>query len=713
MTRFVPAVAALLLCSCSSISAQIQQGLTCTTSSVPLMMHAEAITDPIGEIEIDCAGGSPSAQAIENITIQLNVPITNRIDSHNDTDAVLTADSGSGPVAITTPGVLMSPNTVVWNGAKFPLSPTGTVSLRFSNIRVNATAATPSPGGQILANIVVGGNILDINKESLLAGTTFVGLYSNYSGKIVCTQAGASVPDNLSFSQFISAGAVFTTTRVTEGFASALVSKSDPANLNADTGDRILVNFTGLSPKATLYVPMAIAGSDATRPTAGGDFGVPASGGIYTSSASSGSLLLALVKGADSNGAGGALLFNRPSPGSPAVVLDNLEIVPVGADGSAMVVYEVIDSSDTTQETAQFPTFLSVPPSGSGVTYVSNEMAMLAPVSTVTSADPTAPVPRFIATVAPNDCSVMGDCSAIYFPHLSVSPASFNLTQTAGLKTSQLITITNTGENTFGWSSVIGYANGSGTGWLSLDPASWSAPGGATLMVDTTNVQPGTYAATIGINAGSAGSAQIPVTLTVTPAAGPFIRSVSSSANFQGPIVAGSLGTIFGGNFTEPVTVTVGGQTAQILYSSSSQINLLVPASLAGQAVAEIVVSNNGTSMAPWLVPLAPFSPAIFPGAVLNQDNTVNGTAHLAPPGTALQIFGTGISTGGTVTGQIAGQTYTPEYAGPAPGLPGVQQVNVRIPANYPPGQYFLQICESGSGSLPVCSPPAWLQVGK
>jgi uncharacterized protein (TIGR03437 family) len=65
------------------------------------------------------------------------------------------------------------------------------------------------------------------------------------------------------------------------------------------------------------------------------------------------------------------------------------------------------------------------------------------------------------------------------------------------------------------------------------------------------------------------------------------------------------------------------------------------------------------------------------------------------------------------VTGQIAGQTYTPEYAGPAPGLPGVQQVNVRIPANYAAGQYFLQICESGGGSLPVCSPPTWLVVGQ
>jgi uncharacterized protein (TIGR03437 family) len=168
-----------------------------------------------------------------------------------------------------------------------------------------------------------------------------------------------------------------------------------------------------------------------------------------------------------------------------------------------------------------------------------------------------------------------------------------------------------------------------------------------------------------------------------------------------------------GASFTAPVTVTFDALPAQILFSNNRQINLLVPAALAGRVSTQLVVSNNGAAMAPVTVLLAPFSPGIFPGAVLNQDNTVNGAAHPAPPGAAVQIWGTGISLGGVVTGLLAGQPLIPEYAGPAPGLPGVQQVNLRIPAGFTPGQVFLQICEAAGASAPVCSPPAWLVVGQ
>jgi uncharacterized protein (TIGR03437 family) len=552
-----------------------------------------------------------------------------------------------------------------------------------------------------------------VNKASLLLGTTYSSLYSNLSSELVCTQFGASVPPGLSFSQFIAGHAAFNTTRITEGFASVLASKLDEQNYNADSGHRILVRYTGLSPLAHLFVPVAVAGSDAIVPTAGGDFGVPASGGKYASSVSGGTLLLSLVTGADANGAGGTPLFVPPAPPSAAISFDALAEVAVAADGSANAVYEVMDSSDTTMETAQFPTFLSVPPSGSGIAFVSDEKVMLAPVSTVMTASTTAPVPRFLQTIAPNDCALVGDCSAVYFPHLAVDTNSLDFTQPAGIATSQLLDIMNTGKGPMSWTSTIVYQNGSGSGWLTLTPSAWSSAGDVTVLADATNVMPGVVKATILIDAGPfAGSAQVGVTLNVGAPAAPSIRSVTSSANFFGPITAGSLATIMGASFTAPVTVTFDGLPAQILFSNNRQINLLVPAALAGHLSTQIVVSNNGVAMAPVSVLLAPFSPGIFPGAVLNQDNTVNGAAHPAPPGTAVQIFGTGVSTAGVVTGRIAGQPYIPEYAGPAPGLPGVQQVNLRIPTGMLPNQYFLQICEVWGASPPVCSPPAWLVVG-
>jgi uncharacterized protein (TIGR03437 family) len=677
------------------------------------MMHAEEITDAVGAIEIDCAGGPPSASMIENVTIQLNLPVTNRIVAPNITDAVFTADSGSGPVAVSSQGLLMFTYNVVWNDVHLTLSPTGAIILRISNIRVDSTAAVPSPNGQVTADVIVGGDIIEVNQPSLSVGTTFTSLYSSNSTKLVCAQSGATVPSTLSFSQFIAAKAVFTSTRLTEGFASALLPKSDTNNFDADTGDRILVTFTDLSPLANLYVPVAVAGSDAIVPTAGGDLGIPEAGGTYAPNANGGSLVLSLVIGADANGAGGTPLY--VPTGSAPVKFDKLAQIPVSSAGSATIVYEVMDASDTTQETAQFPTFLAVPPSGNGVTYTSNETVTIAPVSTVLVADPTAPVPRFVETEAPSDCAIIGDCNAPYFPHLSVSPSSMNFQVVTGSTSSQFLDINNLGSGPLNWSATIVYADGSGTGWLSLTPTSWDAAGGTNVTVDATHVNPGVWNATILISAGpTAGQAEVGVTANVTATGNPTIRSVTSSANFFGSATAGSLATIMGTAFVAPVTVTFDGQPGQIFASNGTQINVLVPASLAGQASTQVVVSNNGLAMPAYTAPLAAFSPGIFPGAVLNQDFSVNGSAHPAAPGSVVQIWGTGISASGVVTGLIGDQPSVPEYAGPAPGYTGVQQVNVPIPANESPGNYLLQLCESATaGGTQVCSPPVSLVVGK
>jgi uncharacterized protein (TIGR03437 family) len=710
MFRLLPV--GLLLLAASSLAHAGATSLICTTSATPLIMHAEEITDAVGSIEIVCTGGPPSASMVENVTIQLNLPVSNRINAQNVTDAVLTADSGSGPMPVSSQGLLMFTYNVVWNDVHLTLSPTGAIILRISNIRVDSTAATPSPGGQITADVIVGGDIIDVNQPSLSVGTTFTSLYSNNSTKLVCAQSGATVPGTLSFSQFIAAKAAFTSTRVTEGFATALLPKSDPDNYDADTGDRILVTFTDLSPLATLYVPVAVAGSDAIVPTAGGDLGVPEAGGTYAPNTNGGSLLLSLVSGADANGAGGTPLY--VPTGSAPVTFDSLVPIPVSSAGSASIVYEVMDANDSTQETAQFPTFLAVPPSGNGITYTSNETVTLAPVSTVLTASITAPVPRFVQTEAPNDCAIIGDCNAPYFPHLSVSPSSMNFTVATGSTSSQFLDINNLGSGQLTWSATIVYADGSGTGWLSLSPTSWDAAGGTNVTVDATHVNPGVWNATILITAGPiAGQAEVGVTANVTPTGNPTIRTVTSSANIFGPATAGSLAMITGTGFVAPVTITFDGQAAQILASNSTNLNVLVPASLAGQASTQLVVSNNGIPMPAYTVPLAAFSPGIFSGAVLNQDYSVNGSAHPAAPGSVVQVWGTGVSASGVVTGLIGGQPSVPEYAGPAPGYLGVQQVNVPIPAGDSPGNYLLQICESATaGGTQVCSPPVSLVIG-
>ena len=77
-------------------------------------------------------------------------------------------------------------------------------------------------------------------------------------------------------------------------------------------------------------------------------------------------------------------------------------------------------------------------------------------------------------------------------------------------------------------------------------------------------------------------------------------------------------------------------------------------------------------------------APAIFSGAILNQDYSQNKPSSPAPTGSVIQIFLTGLPATG-VTGKIHDRdNLTPYYAGPAPGFVGVQQVNLVVPADLP-----------------------------
>jgi uncharacterized protein (TIGR03437 family) len=162
------------------------------------------------------------------------------------------------------------------------------------------------------------------------------------------------------------------------------------------------------------------------------------------------------------------------------------------------------------------------------------------------------------------------------------------------------------------------------------------------------------------------------------------------------------LGANLSGN---SVTVSLDGSVAVLLYVGASQINFQVPANLGTKTSATLVVTVDGSSSAPQTVALAPAWPAIFAHGVLNQDNTQNAAATPAVAGSILQIFATGIPASATVSVQIADRkNLVPLYAGVAPGLTGVQQVNAAIPADLAAGATQLIVCAS-AGSGPACSP--------
>ena len=457
--------------------------LTCTASAAPPIVHGEGITERTSDIFFNCSGGTPNATLNVNVFIFLNVNITNRLTSASSntlTGISFTADNGSGPQSIG-PAALNGPGSLVFNGATFTLSSSGSVTLQLSGLRGAANELDFDSNKSIQVLIGVNSNTaFSLPSNQLTVGYPAHGLYVAFSGDLVCTQGGSPTPQNIaSFASFLSARSTFTSTRVTEGFPDSFGPKSAVQSLNADTGTRIVVQYSGFPPGASLFVPTVVAGSDATQPTAGGDLGVSASGGKYTPSANS-SLLLSFVRYTDANGAGGTPAYLPGLPGSGAVTFDSMSEVTL-TNGSGIAVYEVVDANSSIQESAQFPTFLALAPSGSGASITTSENVSLGPISTVQTATATDPIPRFEQITPPADCSIVGDCGAHYFPVLSVQETSLKYAaQASGITQTDYVQVQNSSGGLLQWTASVTYLNGSG--WLVVSPTSGQNDG--TIRVD-------------------------------------------------------------------------------------------------------------------------------------------------------------------------------------------------------------------------------------
>jgi uncharacterized protein (TIGR03437 family) len=166
--------------------------------------------------------------------------------------------------------------------------------------------------------------------------------------------------------------------------------------------------------------------------------------------------------------------------------------------------------------------------------------------------------------------------------------------------------------------------------------------------------------------------------------------------------------TILGGT-----SVLFDGTAAPLLYAAANQINAVVPFALSGKTATQVTVTAQGQVIAAVALPVAATVPAIFtesstgvgPGAILNQDSTVNSPSNPAAKGSIVSIFATGAgqtsppSLDGQITGtvlpmpilpvsvQIGGLDAKLQFAGAAPGLiSGVLQVNALIPLDAPSG---------------------------
>jgi uncharacterized protein (TIGR03437 family) len=685
--------------------------LICVTSAGTRVVHSEGIAERIGNIVLTCSGGAPGATISGNVSLFLAVNDTNRIQPGGSLDVSLMIDNSGTPQPANVPAVLTSATSIGWNGLSFTLSPSGTAVLTISNVRANVAQSSSMFLRAYLS--FTGESTLALTSSQLMVAVPITSLFSMSSSALFCPANGSPLPHTLNFENLLSTGTIFNTTRVTEGYPDAFGSKSDPSNATSDTGTRIILQFSGFPSVARLFVPTFVAGSTADIPTAAGDLGLTASGGQYTPG--KGQLLLALVSGADTNGAGGTV---PAAPAATTAFNDVAEIPLSGGAGNA--VYEVVDANPYVRESAQIPTWLgSAGFASDSVQPIEN--VFLAPVSTVITASPDAPVPRFKAVTPPSDCGLLGDCKANYFPHLSADTTPIAATVALNQIQRFYPTIRNTGSGAMAWNASVQYTSGSN--WITLTGA--QGVNGSPLRIDVVpaGLAPGVYQANVVIDAGAAGTETISVTATVVAAVPkPLIKAVTSSAApFNAGVVPDSLVTIWGENLAgNAVVVTFDGIPANLLYVGPTQINVHVPASAtgfvgnSGSRGVFVIVAVDGQYSPVFGAGMLDLAPAIFTGGVVNQDTTINSASAPAPVGTIIAVYATGLSTTGTITAKVDDrEILSPVYAGPAPTVPGVQQVNIRIPADLPAMQTFLWVCgtTAANPSQKVCSAatPIWL----
>lgn len=258
--------------------------------------------------------------------------------------------------------------------------------------------------------------------------------------------------------------------------------------------------------------------------------------------------------------------------------------------------------------------------------------------------------------------------------------------------------------------------------------------GGGGLAVDASGVylagDTGTGQALPGqTNAGSLDVFLANISLVqLAPAVSPGgVVNNASYAPSPAPVAPGSIAAVFGSNMNSGSTVlsssfgtdgklvtslggtrvTINGIAAPMFYSTSGQLGVQIPIELAGQTSASIQVTVGNLTSQPINLPLDSAAPGIFTvnqsgtgiAAVLHQDGvTPVTTANPARRNEVVVFYGTGLgavtpalTTGERSTGNrtvtaatvtIDGAAATVEFSGTAPGFVGLNQINVRIPAN-------------------------------
>jgi uncharacterized protein (TIGR03437 family) len=328
---------------------------------------------------------------------------------------------------------------------------------------------------------------------------------------------------------------------------------------------------------------------------------------------------------------------------------------------------------------------------------------------------------------------------------LTVTPAELTFTAPAD---PQQVTVGGTAGLV--WTAVPNTDSG-GT-WLAVSPASGVSPGAFEVTAHGDDLEPGSYTGRVTVSAAGVAARVIPVRFEVPAPPPPIVLEggVVSGASFVGGgIVPGEIISILGGHLgpregvageVDPdtgalprtlgrVTVRIGGVEAPLLFVRNDQINAQVPYEIAGSGATELTVEHRTAVSERVVLRVLEAKPAIFTrggaagqAAALNQDGSPNGPGNPAAKGSVLQLFLTGqgtvdppVPTGRrapsaapfpspqrTVAVTIGGVPARAVFAGLAPGMIGVLQLNVIVPEGVFPRENVPVVVSLGGSQGPT-----------
>jgi uncharacterized protein (TIGR03437 family) len=294
-------------------------------------------------------------------------------------------------------------------------------------------------------------------------------------------------------------------------------------------------------------------------------------------------------------------------------------------------------------------------------------------------------------------------------------------------------------------------STGNGCGWTATSDVSWmqitasagSGNGGIAYHVLANSLA--TRTGNIHITpAGTVGGLLFTVTQTAAGPPAPVVISVGNAASYAVDAVSpGEIVTIFGsnsgpaipalyqltgGSFPTSIAgtqVLFDGVAAPMIYTSKGQVSAMAPYAIAGKNSTNVQVQFGVVSSA-MTMPVQSATPGIFsldasglgPGAILNQDFSINQGSRPAAVGDVVAIYctGGGLTNPATVDGSITASTpplprltqdvsvtiggfnAKVDYSGGAPqSVAGLTQINAEVPSGVTPGASVPVVVQIGT----------------